>query len=422
MKQTADPFNISNQGPQPISIQPQYVMLKPAGSLCNLACKYCYYTEKRKLYPHEPSQIISDDILERFTKQYIEMQPTPSVLFTWHGGETLMRPQSFYQYAIDLQKKYGQGRFIDNCIQTNATLITDSWAKFFRDNNFLVGVSIDGPKDFHDKYRKTRAGGPSWKQVMHGIQLLNQYGVAWNALAAVNDINGDAPIDFYHFFKEIDCHFIQFTPVVERKLHHSDGRELSTPDETSDNIWDFSVTPEQWGNFLCTIFDKWIRHDVGTYYIQLFDATLANWMGVPPGICTLAETCGHAAAMEFNGDIYSCDHFVFPEYKLGNINKLPLLEMMQSKRQKTFGQNKRDRLSKQCKECEWLFACHGECPRLRFTKDKYGNSNHNYLCSGYSKFFQHVAPYMDFMKYQLLHNEAPAKVMKWIAEGMPKYR
>ena len=365
---------------------------------------------------------MDEDLLERFTKQYIDMQPTPNVLFTWHGGETLMRPIKFYEHALELQRKYGHGRNIDNCIQTNATLITDEWARFFRNNNFLVGVSIDGPQEFHDEYRRSRSGKPTWQQVIRGIQLLNKYNVEWNALAVVNDFNGDYPLDFYHFFKEIHCHYIQFTPIVERKLQHSDGRELSSPTEESSEVWDFSITPEQWGDFLCKIFDEWIRHDVGEYYIQLFDATLANWMGVPPGICTLAETCGHATAMEFNGDVYACDHFVFPEYKIGNINERPLVEITNSPEQKAFGADKKDSLPQECKECEWLFACHGECPRLRFMKDKYGNSGLNYLCSGYRKFFEHAAPYMDYMKYQLQQDEAPAKVMKWIAEGMPQYR
>ena len=422
MKHTADPFNISGNEPQSISIQPQYVMLKPTGSICNLACQYCYYTEKKRLYPKVVNQIMDEDLLERFTKQYIDMQPTPNVLFTWHGGETLMRPIKFYEHALELQRKYGHGRNIDNCIQTNATLITDEWARFFRNNNFLVGVSIDGPQEFHDEYRRSRSGKPTWQQVIRGIQLLNKYNVEWNALAVVNDFNGDYPLDFYHFFKEIHCHYIQFTPIVERKLQHSDGRELSSPTEESSEVWDFSITPEQWGDFLCKIFDEWIRHDVGEYYIQLFDATLANWMGVPPGICTLAETCGHATAMEFNGDVYACDHFVFPEYKIGNINERPLFEITNSPEQKAFGADKKDSLPQECKECEWLFACHGECPRLRFMKDKYGNSGLNYLCSGYRKFFEHAAPYMDYMKYQLQQDEAPAKVMKWIAEGMPQYR
>ena len=416
MKHTADPFNISGNEPQSISIQPQYVMLKPTGSICNLACKYCYYTEKKRLYPKVANQIMDEDLLERFTKQYIDMQPTPNVLFTWHGGETLMRPIKFYEHALELQRKYGHGRNIDNCIQTNATLITDEWARFFRNNNFLVGVSIDGPQEFHDEYRRSRSGKPTWQQVIRGIQLLNKYNVEWNALAVVNDFNGDYPLDFYHFFKEIHCHYIQFTPIVERKLQHSDGRELSSPTEESSEVWDFSITPEQWGDFLCKIFDEWVRHDVGEYYIQLFDATLANWMGVPPGICTLAETCGHATAMEHNGDVFACDHYVFPEFKLGNIMEKSLESMVFSEEQKTFGENKRKLLTQQCKMCEWRFVCNGDCPRTRFMKNKDGEWGHPYLCEGWQHYFEHVAPYMDFMKRQLQANLPPANIMNVLAK------
>ncbi|MBO5135178.1 MAG: anaerobic sulfatase-maturation protein [Bacteroidaceae bacterium] len=403
--------------------KPVYVMAKPAGSLCNLACKYCYYTEKSHLYKNISRHVLSDEVLEEFTKQYIEMQTSPSILFTWHGGEPLMRPLKFYQKALELQKKYAGGRAIDNAIQTNGTLITEEWARFFKENNFLVGVSIDGPQEFHDEYRKSRTGRPSFRQVMQGIDILNHYGVEWNAMAVVNDFIAEYPLDFYHFFKEIGCHYIQFTPVVERHYRHPDGRILASPIEgATAEPTDFSVTPKQWGNFLCTLFDEWVRNDVGEYFIQIFDATLAGWMGVMPSVCSMAETCGHATAMEFNGDLYACDHFVFPEFKLGNILQEPLVSMVYSERLSQFGANKRNLLTRQCKECEYLFACNGECPRNRFAQSVYGEAGHNYLCKGYHHYFQHVAPFMDFMKYQLQHQAAPANVMQWIADGMPSYR
>jgi uncharacterized protein len=393
--------------------KPMYIMTKPAGALCNLACKYCYYTEKSKLYPNDKRQVMSDALLERFTKEYIEAQTTPSVLFTWHGGETLMRPLSFYKNAIALQKKYAGGRTIDNAIQTNGTLLNDEWCAFFKENNWLVGVSIDGPQEFHDEYRKTRSRRPSFQQVMHGIELLNKHGVEWNALAVVNDFNGDYPLDFYHFFKEIGCHYIQFTPIVERLYKHPDGRMLATPQDGAEAVLaDYCVSPQQWGNFLIEIFDEWVRHDVGEYYIQLFDATLANWVGVQPGICSMAESCGHAAVMEFNGDVYSCDHFVFPEYKIGNIYEQTLVEMMFSDRQLKFGAAKKSSLPKQCQECNYLFACHGECPKNRIAQTKDGTPGLNYLCEGYYKFFDHVAPYMDFMKEELRNQRPPANIMK----------
>lgn len=395
--------------------RPLYVMLKPAGSVCNLACEYCYYLEKAKLYTNNTKHIMSDELLEKFIEEYINSQTTPHIMFTWHGGETLMRPQSFYKKAIELQRKYARGRHIENCIQTNGTLITAEWCKFFKENNWLVGVSIDGPQEFHDEYRKNKQGRPSFVNVMKGIHLLNQYQVEWNALAVVNDYNADYPLDFYHFFKQIGCRFIQFTPAVERISHHNDGRHLAAVEESEDlQLADFSVDPEQWGNFLCTIFDEWVRNDVGQYYIQLFDSTLANWVGEEPGVCTMAKTCGHAGVMEFNGDVYSCDHFVFPQYKLGNIQSKSLVEMMYSPKQLKFGQDKFDSLPQQCKKCEYLFACYGECPKNRFIKTSTGEKGLNYLCSGYYKFFKHVAPYMDFMKNELLNKRPPANIMKEI--------
>lgn len=398
--------------------KPLYIMAKPVGALCNLACDYCYYLEKSKLYQDNPKHIMSDELLEKFIKEYIESQTMPQVLFTWHGGETLMRPLSFYQRVMELQRKYARGRTIDNCIQTNGTLLNDEWCRFFHDNRWLVGISIDGPQEFHDEYRKNKQGKPSFMKVMQGIHLLNKHQVEWNALAVVNDFNADYPLDFYHFFKEIGCQYIQFTPIVERIVHHSDGRHLAAVEEgTDEKLADFSISPEQWGNFLCTIFDEWVKNDVGEYFIQLFDATLANWVGEQPGICSLAKTCGHAGVMEFNGDVYACDHFVFPQYKLGNIYSKTLVEMMYSEQQQQFGRNKFDSLPSQCKECQYLFACNGECPKNRFCKTATGEPGLNYLCKGYYQYFDHVAPYMDFMKKELLAQRAPANVMEAIRKG-----
>lgn len=398
--------------------RPLYIMTKPVGAICNLACDYCYYLEKSKLYQESPKHIMSDELLEKFIKEYIESQTMPQVLFTWHGGETLMRPLSFYQKVMELQRKYARGRTIDNCIQTNGTLLNDEWCRFFHDNNWLVGVSIDGPQEFHDEYRKNKQGKPSFMKVMQGINLLNKHRVEWNALAVVNDFNADYPLDFYHFFKEIGCRYIQFTPIVERIFRHDDGRHLAAVEEgDNEKLADFSVTPEQWGNFLCTIFDEWVKNDVGEYFIQLFDATLTNWVGEQPGVCSLAKTCGHAGVMEFNGDVYSCDHFVFPQYKLGNIYSKTLVEMMYSDKQQQFGRNKFDSLPSQCKECQYLFACNGECPKNRFCKTASGEPGLNYLCKGYYQYFDHVAPYMDFMKKELLAERAPANIMEAIRKG-----
>lgn len=397
--------------------RPLYVMLKPAGSLCNLRCKYCYYLEKNALYTEQKNHVISDEMLDKFIHEYIEAQTSPDMLFCWHGGETLMRPISFYRRAIELQRKYARGRRIDNTIQTNATMLTDEWCEFFRENNFLVGVSIDGPQEFHDEYRRTATGKPTFHKVMQGIRLLNKHNVEWNALAVVNDFNADYPLEFYNFFKEIGCHYIQFTPIVERRIERNDGLSLAPGMEEGGELVDFSVTPEQWGKFLCTIFDEWVRHDVGTYFIQIFDATLANWAGVQPGLCSLAKECGHAGVMEFNGDVYSCDHFVYPEHLLGNINEKTITEMMYGEKQREFAKLKHELLPQQCRECPVEFACHGECPKNRFTRDKYGNPGLNYLCKGYRQFFEHVKPYMDFMKGELDAKRPPSNVMNFVASA-----
>lgn len=399
--------------------RPLYVMTKPAGASCNLACEYCYYLEKLQLYRHDARHVMSDEMLERFVKQYIESQTMQQVLFCWHGGETLMRPLSFYEKVVRLQRQYAQGRQIDNVIQTNGTMIDDRWAQFFHDQGWLVGVSIDGPEEFHDEYRRNKAGRPSWRQVMRGINCLNKHQVEWNAMAVVNDFNADYPHDFYQFFKDIGCHYLQFTPIVERISPHPDGRHLaSMADDVQAELADFSVTPEQWGHFLCTVFDQWVRNDVGSTFVQLFDTTLANWMGMDGSLCTMARECGHAGVMEYNGDVYSCDHFVFPEYKLGNICDSTLTEMMYSERQRAFGQNKYRSLPQQCKSCQYLFACHGECPKNRFSETAQGEPGLNYLCQGYYRFFEHVAPYMDFMKRELTAHRPPSNVMDAIKNGL----
>lgn len=383
--------------------KPLFVMLKPIGSLCNLRCKYCYYLEKTNLYSNENSFSMTEELLEEFTRQYLESQTMPEVLFTWHGGETLMRNIDFYKKALLFQRKYGRGRQIDNCLQTNGTLLNDEWCRFFKENNFLIGISVDGTQHMHDKYRKTATGKPSFDEVMKGIELLKKHEVEFNIMGVVNDYNVDYPLEFYSFFKEMDCRFIQFAPIVERL--------------PNGKITSWSVPAEKWGDFLIVIFDEWVKNDVGEYYIQYFDSTLANWFGHPSGLCTLAETCGHAGVMEFNGDVYSCDHYVFPEYKLGNIKDKTLTEMMYSRKQSEFGDNKRNKLPNQCRECEFLFACNGECPKNRIIKTGTGEDGLNYLCKGYYKFFNHVAPYMDFMKNELMYKQPPANVMQAVRNG-----
>lgn len=373
-----------HNSPNLILSRPLYVMLKPVGARCNLACEYCYYLSKKQLYADQPRHIMSEELLEHFIQEYIAAQSTSEVMFTWHGGETLLRPLSFYRRAVELQRKHANGKIISNALQTNGTLITEDWARFLHDEGWLVGVSIDGPQEFHDEYRRTAQGGPSWVKIRKGIDLLNRFSVEWNAMAVVNDYNGDYPIDFYRFFRDdLQCRYLQFTPIVERM---ADGSPAP-----------FNVGSRQWGEFLCAIFDEWVAHeDVGEMFVQIFDATLANWVGVVPGVCTLAHSCGHAGVMEWNGDVYSCDHFVFPQYKLGNLHDRHLAEMMYSPQQEAFGRMKYESLSDTCRQCPWLFACHGECPKNRILPD-----GRNYLCEGYRLFFEHVAPWMDEMSEKL---------------------
>ena len=400
--------------------RPLYVMLKPAGAQCNLRCRYCYYLEKKHLYGSSP-QLMTDGMLEEFTRAYIEAQTMPQVLFTWHGGEPLLRSIDFYRKAVALQRKYAGGREISNVIQTNGTLLTDEWCEFFARNRWLVGISIDGPQEYHDLYRRTSSAGPSWEKVMKGIALLKKHRVEWNAMAAVNACNACHPLEFYRFFKEAGCRYLQFTPVVERIVRHSDGRTLASPaDSPGIPPAPYSVTPGQWGDFLCAVFDEWVRHDVGTTFVELFDCTLANWMGVPPGICAYSPECGHAGVMEYNGDVYSCDHFVFPEYRLGNIRDLPLMEMLYGDGQRAFSRLKRSSLPRQCRECDMEFACHGECPKNRFATDKYGSPGLNYLCEGYHRFYTHAAPAMDFMKHELLNHRPPSGIMRFLRKNMQK--
>lgn len=402
--------------------RPLYVMSKAAGPHCNLACTYCYYLEKAKLYPEDPRHIMSDELLELFVRQYIEAQTAPEILFTWHGGEPLMRPVSFYKKAMELQQYYGKGRIINNCIQTNGTLLNDEWCKFFHDNGWLVGISIDGPQEFHDEYRRTRDGKPTFNKVKKGIDLLNKYQVEWNGMAVVNDFNADYPLDFYHFFRDNGCKYLQFTPIVERISQHTDGRHLAHLGEEELPIADFSVTPEQWGKFLIAIFDEWVKNDVGQVFVELFDCFLANWCGVAPGICVYAKECGHAGVMEYNGDVYSCDHFVFPEYKLGNIQSKTLTEMLYGDQQNKFSELKHKQLPQFCKSCAYEFVCHGECPKNRFAKTPDGEKGLNYLCGGYYQFFEHVAPAMEFMKNEYMNQRPPANIMEAIRNGIVKLK
>ncbi len=407
---------------------PLYVLAKPAGPRCNLACRYCYYLGKDTLYPEAKGMAMDYPLLEEFVKQYIQAQTQREVLFTWHGGEAMLRPLAFYEEVLRLQRKHAGRHIVDNCIQTNGTLLTEEWCRFLKQNNWLVGVSLDGPQPLHDAFRKDRQGNGSFHKVMEGVDRLNRHGVEWNAMAVVNSRNAEHPREFYQFFKDIGCHYIQFTPVVERNLPPSVSpigpisaigaiSPMNQPDDAPLTMTPETVSPRQWGRFLCTIFDEWVANDVGGVFIQLFDATLANWLGVEPGVCSMARFCGNALAMEHNGDVYACDHFVFPDFLLGNIRRQPLAAMAYGERQNRFRQLKTS-LPRQCRRCQFEFACHGECPKNRLLTTAEGERGLNYLCEGYRQFFDHVAPYMDFMAREWREDGAPARVMDAVAEGL----
>lgn len=394
---------------------PIYVMSKPVGPLCNLDCSYCYYLEKEEMYRQRKSYRMTDELLERFTEEYINCQPIPEVLFTWHGGETLLRGIDFFRKAVAYQQKYGQGRPIVNTLQTNGLLLNDEWCRFFKENNFLIGISIDGPEEFHDKYRVDKGGRGTFNRVMKAIQLLQKHEVEFNTLSVINDCNVHYPVETYNFFKEIGSQYMQFAPIVERWGDRDDGLELLPPGEFSGaELAPWSVKAVDYGKFYCNMFDEWIKEDVGRYYVQMFDATLACYAGEAPGVCIFAKTCGHAAAMEHNGDVFGCDHFVFPEYKLGNFAAGDtLISMMLSDRQVKFGNDKRDKLPTQCKECYYLDICNGECPKNRILTTADGEPGLNYLCDGLKMYYNHTAPYMEFMVNELKNKRPPANVMEW---------
>ena len=394
--------------------RPFSMMAKPIGACCNLACSYCYYQGTSESRERATTSLLEmkESLLEEFIRQYIEAQTVSDVVFTWHGGEPLMLPVEFFEKVLKLQRRYAQGHNIQNCIQTNGTLLTDDWCQFLVDNHFLVGISIDGAQHQHDAYRRNHAGKPSFNRVMKGLELLHRHGVEWNALATVNDSNVREPQQFYHFFRSIGCQFLQFTPVVERS---SDSSQFLPGTTEGGEVLPFSVKPDDWGRFLCEVFDQWVRRDVGKLYVQLFDATLANWVGVQPGVCSMGTDCGNASVIEVDGTVYACDHFAFPDFRLGNIREQTITSMMYGERLRHFAKQKTEALTPQCKGCRYLFACHGECPRNRFVRDEHGHFGHNYLCRGYYHFFQHVVPAMNFMANELREGRPPANIMKHLS-------
>ena len=378
-------------------------MAKPTSAMCNLDCKYCFYSSKKELYSEEDFKM-SDRVLEEYVYQYIGANENPEVTFAWQGGEPTLMGIDFFLKAIQFQEKYKKpGMQIFNTIQTNGTLLNEAWCEFFRKNNFLVGISIDGPQEFHDFYRKDKKGNSTFNRVIHGLRLMQKHGVEFNILATVNRVNADHPLEVYRFFKDqIKAKYIQFIPIVE--VENKDSKEEFKVSEES-------VLPEQYGKFLSSIFDEWVKHDVGIIFVQIFDAALASWVNYPQSVCLFAPTCGTASIIEHNGDIYSCDHFVDLDHLLGNIMETPLEELMLSDKQYQFGQAKKDELPLQCIQCNLKFACQGACPKHRFCKDVNGKSGLNYLCPSYKEFFSHIDWPMRIMAYLFNHGRAPADIM-----------
>jgi uncharacterized protein len=391
-----------------------HVMAKPTGPLCNLDCSYCFYLEKEKLYPGTANWAMRGDVLESYIRQYIESQPQETVSFAWQGGEPTLLGIAWFENVLLLQQKYAQGKRIENALQTNGVNLDAAWAEFFAVNEFLIGISIDGPRELHDAYRVDKGQQPTLERVMHGIEFLKAADVQFNTLTVVNRKNSHHPLEVYEFLKQIGSGFMQFIPVVERKAAQPSPHGLVLgPEQTLAQVTDWSVEPEIFGDFLCAIFDEWVRKDVGEYFVQLFDVTLELWLGVQPSLCVFSETCGNALALEHQGDLYSCDHFVYPENKLGNIMESGIALLAGMEQQAAFGRAKRDSLPAFCRTCDVRFACNGECPKHRFMTTPDGEYGLNYLCAAYKNFFHHVAPYMEFMGRELLNRRAPARVMEY---------
>ena len=387
-------------------------MVKPIGSACNLDCNYCYYRDKSEIYNNRMPRM-DEQVLEEYIKQYLQGVSQKQVSFCWHGGEPLMAGLPFYRKAVELQKKYCGDKEIENTLQTNGILINEEWCEFFRENNFLIGISLDGPQDIHDAFRRDCGGAPTFDKVVAAVRLMARSGVEYNILTTVNSRSEGRGAEVYKFLRSLG-NFIQFLPVVEY-VRMRDGKRplIVSPDDEDAVEAPWSVSAAGYGKFMCDVFDEWVKYDVGRYFVQLFDVTLANWCGVQPGLCSFCETCGDGLLVEHNGDVYSCDHFVYPEYRLGNIMDKSLLAMYGSDEQQAFGRDKREALPMECKRCNYYFLCRGECPKHRFEYAANGEPYKNVLCDGYKMFFRHTDPYMRYMKTLLDKGEPASLVMQW---------
>ncbi len=393
-------------------------MSKPIGPICNLDCEYCYYLHKEELYASGERWRMPDPTLEAYIQQYIEAQPAgaPEITFAWQGGEPTLLGIEFFQHVVELQKKLTPpGKRFVNTLQTNGVLLDDAWGAFFKANEFLIGISIDGPADLHDRYRYDKKGRPTFDAVLRGLKLLKRHQVEFNVLVVVNSHNGDYGRRVYSYLRDNGVQFLQFIPIVERRgvgVHAEEPLQVVDPSEDITGLVSSrSVAAEQYGDFLIEVFNEWIKRDVGRVFVQIFDQALSAWMGMEPSLCIFRRECGRALAIEHNGDVYSCDHFVEPEYKLGNIHDLPIVEMANSEFQIKFGEDKQSALPQYCRECEVRFSCNGGCPKNRFIETPGGESGLNYLCAGYRKFFNHIDPYMKMMVEELKQQRPAANVM-----------
>ena len=374
--------------------QPFNIMTKPIGPRCNIDCEYCYYLEKEKLFSSEKKFRMSDDVLESYIRQTVEASleaGMPDINFAWQGGEPTMLGVNYFRKIVDLQTQYAPASSnVTNAFQTNGILLDDEWGAFLKDNKFLVGISIDGPKNVHDRYRIDRAGRPTFDKVMQGLDVLQRRGVEHNALTTVHRANGGKGKEIYRFLKGLGFEFMQFIPIVERT---GTGGLAGAPQfdmDPGNSVTKWSVSPKAYGKFLCDVFDIWFRGDIGQIFVQHFDVMLGKWVGSPGGLCVFAETCGNGLALEHDGSLYSCDHYVYPEYNLGRITETPMRDMLWSDRQYTFGQDKAEKLTAQCKSCKFRVACNGGCPKHRISKSKSGEDGHNYFCESYTMFFRHA--------------------------------
>jgi uncharacterized protein len=385
-----------------------HVMAKPTGSACNLNCEYCFFLKKERLYPGSHFRM-PDEVHEAYIRQLLEAHQVPQVTVAWQGGEPTLMGLDFFRRSVELQKKYAKpGTRVENTFQTNGILLDEEWCRFFHENNFLIGLSLDGPRELHDFYRKDKGGKGTFDRVVAAARLLQAHKVEFNILCTVNSKNADHPLDVYRFFRdELRAHYIQFIPIVER--------DNETGYQEGHKVTDRSVRPEQWGNFLIAIFDEWLKRDIGTTFVLNFDGALAGWLDMAGTVCIFGPTCGLGMALEHNGDLYSCDHFVEPNYYLGNILETPLIDLVASEKQRKFGQDKKDTLPLTCVECEFLRVCHGECPKNRFVEGLDGETGLNYLCAGYKAFFRHADKAMRIMANLLRQNRPASDVMAVLA-------